>query len=227
VDDDYARLGATGSNAATPFVRTGETSQGARYVGGFLFRDVVVPQSSQIVSATLRLTRWYQGVPVVLELAGQLSPHASDFNPANPPPDQRPKTTARVSWPISNTTGATATSPNLASILQEIVGQSEWQPGNDLALLISPGATGPQLAEWHAFDFSAANAAQLTIQYGPRPATDTPTPTETATETATPTATPLLTETPTPTATIEPMSTSTPTTTPRSARQLYLPLVLK
>jgi hypothetical protein len=244
VDDDYVLLGgATGSNAEAFYVRTGEaseTGQSSRYVGGFLFRDVAVPQGSQVVSATLRLTSWYQApAPVVLELFGQLSPQASDFSAANPRPDQRPQTISRVLWAVSNTQDATVNSPNLASILQEIVGQGAWRPGNDLALLIGPGSAGEQFADWQAFDFSAANAAQLTIRYEPFAATDTPMPTATrtstptttptlpATETATLTAKPLLTETPTPTATTDLTSTPTPTATPQPERRLYLPLVLK
>ena len=49
-------------------------------------------------------------------------------------------------------------SPDLASIVQEVVGQSGWQPGNNLALLISPALTGQEIVGWQAFDLSPFNA---------------------------------------------------------------------
>lgn len=223
-----------------------------QYMGGFLFRDIRVPQGAQIISATLRLVYWYQsGAPVALETAGQLSLHAEDFSPANLRPSQRPQTNARALWTISSTGSPTAESVNLAGVVQEIVGQRGWQPGNDLALLIRPGPTGTKFVDWQSFDFSAANAAQLTIRYETVAATDTPTPTATATATptATATVTPTLTptatdtDTPTPTSTATPtltptlvpivtetatqVATLTPTATSQPQRRLYLPLVLR
>lgn len=245
VDDTHETLGgAAGLSSDSFYVRTGELGAEAQYLGGFLFRDVRAPQGAQIVSATLRLTYWYQpDAAVALEVAGELTPQASDFSAANLPPHARPRTLARAQWAITDTQGISVESPNLAGIIEEIMGQDGWQPGNNLALLISPGLAGAMFADWQAFDFSAANAAQLILSYRVKEETPTPSPTATGTPTATPTPTdtPAATATDTPTATamatgtptVTPSPTetqapiATPTVTPRRWATRYLPLVLR
>jgi hypothetical protein len=252
-DDTHETLGgAAGLSSDSFYVRTGELGTEAQYLGGFLFRDVRAPRGAQIVSATLRLTYWYQpAAPVILAVAGELTPQASDFSAANPRPHARPRTLARTQWTITETQGISVESPNLAGIIEEIMGQDGWQPGNNLALLISPGLAGAMFADWQAFDFSAANAAQLTLNYRVKEETPTPSPTATGTPTATPTPTDTpaatATDTPTPTATDTPTATAmatgtptvtpsptetqapiaTPTVTPRRWATRYLPLVLR
>ena len=189
-DGAYLRMGGR-PGTAVPYVQ---------YIDGLLFRDVRVPQGARVVSATLRLETWYQsGAPVLVEVAGQLSPQANDFSPANPWPQQRPKTALRTAWTLSVAMTGTVISPDLAGIVEEIVGQSGWKPGNNLVLLISPVLTGQQFMDWQAYDFSPANAARLTISYETPPATITPTPTATATASPTSTVTPTGTPTPAPT----------------------------
>ncbi len=215
VDDAYAVLGSTtslynGDSYVRMGGRPGSLVPYVQYVAGLLFRDVRVPQAAQITSAQLRFNFWYQsGAPVKVEIAGQLSPQAGDFSATNPWPHQRPKTVLRTAWTIIGTVSGATESPDLAAVVQEVVGQPGWQAGNNLALLISPALQGQQFVDWQAYDFSPANAAQLTISYELPPATATPTPTTmatpsgTPTPTSTPTATPTTTPTPTPTATPE------------------------
>jgi hypothetical protein len=220
MDDAYVNLGKTNDLYYDAFYvrmggRPGTAAPYVQYVDGFLFRDVRVPQGSQIVSATLRVSYWYQsGAPVLAEMAGQLSPQAGDFNPANPWPNQRPLTVQRTRWTLTSIVSGTVESPDVAAIVQEIVGQAGWQAGNNLALLIGPVLAGEQFVDWAAYDFSPAAAAQLLLRYGPPPATVTPTPTVTPTETATPTPTATATPSQTPTETPTPTPTFTPTVTP-------------
>ena len=221
MDDAYVNLGKTNDLYYDAFYvrmggRPGTAAPYVQYVDGFLFRDVRVPQGSQIVSATLRVSYWYQsGAPVLAEMAGQLSPQAGDFNPANPWPNQRPLTVQRTRWTLTSIVSGTVESPDVAGIVQEIVGQAGWQAGNNLALLIGPVLAGEQFVDWAAYDFSPATAAQLILRYEPPPATVTPTPTATATptETATPTATASSTPTATPSPTATPTFSPTPTPT--------------
>ena len=63
-------------------------------------------------------------------------------------------------------------SPDLAAVVEEIVGQAAWRQGNNLALLISPVLTGKQTMDWMAYDVKPEGAAQLVIHYEavvPRP----------------------------------------------------------
>ncbi len=174
-------------------------------------------------------------------IAGQLSPHAEDFRLANAWPQERPQTSITTSWTLTATVGAEAMASDVSGIVQEIVGQAGWQPGNDLALLIEPVDEGTQAhtppfvgqdasvgrpaeglsesgtllarqyVDWQAFDFDPGNAAELLVYYG-KPETPTPGPVGTPTGTPTPTAT--VTETPTPTGTPTGTPTATMTATP-------------
>lgn len=213
MDDTYVRVDTEELLYDTNFVRMGAREGGAvPYVDGFLFRDVRIPQGSQIIAAHLELEPWgYQsGVPVVVEIAGDLRGQSDDFNPANPWAHLRPRTLSRVPWTIPTTVTGRTTSPDIAAIIEEIVTQPDWRPGNNLAILVDATVASTQFVDWQAYDFRPANAAVLVVSYRQRAA---PTPSATPSPTAT--------HTPTPTVT----ATSTVTPTPR--RVIYLPLVVR
>ena len=58
-------------------------------------------------------------------------------------------------------TGPNQRTPNLASIVQEIVSRPGWSPGNAIALVIT--GTGTRIAV--AYDDSPALAAKLVVHY--------------------------------------------------------------
>ncbi len=217
VDDTYVRVDTEELLYDRNLVRMGAREGGAiPYTDGFLFRDLRIPQGAQIISARLELQPWgYQsGIPVVVAIAGDARGQADDFNPANWPAHLRLRTTASVSWMLTSTASGLTTSPDIAAVVQEIVGLDDWRAGNNLAILIDATGVSQQYVDWQAYDFSAANAARLVLSYQ---AVATPTATATSTATSTPTRT----ATPTFTATHTPTPTSTPPTT------AWLPLLLR
>lgn len=216
--------------------RPGTSVPYVSYIGGLLFRDVRVPAGSVITSARLKVWPWGEqtGAPVVLEVAGERSVRPETFWMGNPWPYVRAKTAARIAWTMPAIVGTStyAESPDLAAVVQELVDLPGWQAGGDLSLLLGPQTTENTIS-WGAYDFWAAHAPELVIEYGPRPAdtpTSTPTVTETATATPTGTATPTVTgtptDTPTATATETVLPTITPTETPVAPAHTYLPLIL-
>ena len=184
------------------------------YEGGFLFRDVRIPQAARIISATLQLNTWIQyGLPVALKIAGDDRSSAVDFSAANPPLHGRARTDARVPWSFATTPTGWQNSPDIAGIIQEIVGRPDWQPGNKLGILVDPAtAAETHYSTWISYDGSRVNAARLIVSYEV-PATSTPTATATSTATLTPTPTATPTASPTPTATASQTPTETPTAT--------------
>lgn len=208
------------------FVRTGGRPDDIGRViplqGGFVFRDVRIPQGARIISATLQLNARYQsGFPIAMLIAGDDRAMADDFNPANLIIDSRPRTTARVPWTMTASANGWLASPDIAAIVQELVTRTDWTAGNDLGLLVDSVAGTDKYANWWSFDGGPISAARLLAAYEalatqtPTPtATPTTTPTATRTPTHTPTATATSTPTHTPTAT--PTATFTPTTTPTS-----------
>jgi len=171
LDDAYVTLGSTtdlytDTRSIRMGGRPGVAVPYVEYVTGLLFRDLPVPRCAQITSAKLRMNTWYQsGVPVEVEVAGQLSPQADTFSVENPWPHQRPKTAQRTPWTLTKPVSGTVESPDLATVVQEIVWQDGWQEGNNLALVISPVLTGKQTMDWQAYDFKPEGAAQLLIHY--------------------------------------------------------------
>src|SRR5690606_15889001 len=72
-------------------------------------------------------------------------------------------TSASVSWSPGawNTIGQTHQSPDLSSLIQEVVARSGWSPGNDLVIVIT--GSGERTAE--AFDGVASLAPLLHVEY--------------------------------------------------------------
>ena len=218
MDDAYVRTDTGELLLSFPYVRSGARQAGAiPYMTGFLFRDVRIPRGADITSAKLVLRPFgnQSGVPIAVTLRGDLRPQSQDFNPDNLLLHLRPRTVASVPWTLNGTVTLPIDSPDISSVVEEIVAQPGWQAGNNLAIFIDAVGESVQYVDWNAYDLSPSQAAQLIVSYqtvtGP---TSTPTRTPTRTPTITPTRTP--TRTPTPTATARP-----------PARRIYLPVILR
>lgn len=222
MDDAYVRLDTGDFLFDGDVVRMGARLDGAApYAAGFLFRDVRIPRGAAISGASLQLAWHYQdGAPVEVTLVGDLQGNVGDFRANGWQPQLRRRTAARVPWTITGTLAGSVTSPDISALIQEIVAQPEWQPGNDLAILIDPTGNSRRYISWRAFDLSPGQAARLALSYTTTGSTNTPTPTATATATftRTPTITPTATATRTPTAT---------PTRPVTTRRVFLPLILR
>jgi hypothetical protein len=145
----------------------GNDSQGP-YESGLEFA-LPVPQGVAIDTATLR----------VIATADQLgSPTASvrGYDVADAPAFQAgsstpltqfaPLTQASVAWPFPTfISGQSYDSPDLAAVVEEVVGRNDWVSGNHLGLILDPaGTTGDQ---WRCFgNFISGNAATLEVTYG-------------------------------------------------------------
>lgn len=227
MDDAYTRLDTGDFLFDADVVRMGARLDGAApYAAGLLFRDVRIPRGAAISNATLQLEWHYQdGTPVEAVLVGDLQGNAGDFRANGWQPQLRRRTAARVPWTITTTLAGSVTSPDISALIAEIVAQPDWQPGNDIAILIDPTAASRRYISWRAFDLSPGQAARLTLNYGPATGpTNTPTPTASPTPTLTPTRTPTVTPTASPTPTRTP--TITPTR-PAGSRRVFLPLILR
>jgi hypothetical protein len=104
-----------------------------------------------------------QDDPASFTVRGEASDNAATFNRSRNGISQRPATAQSVQW--SNVGawkhGDAQWTPNLAPIVQEIVGRSGWAAGNALALVIS--GDGERTAV--AFDGHPAGAPVLYVEY--------------------------------------------------------------
>ncbi len=189
---------------------------------GLRFTNVAVPQGATITSAYLEFeTDETDSESTSVTIRAQAVDDAPAFGAAAYDLTGRPLTGAAVDWSAIaawDTVSEKHQSPDLASVVQEVIGRSGWQQNNDIVFVIS--GSGRRAAE--SYDGEAANAPLLHIEYAadlpptntPLPPTNTPVP-PTATAVP-PTNTPLPpTNTPVPpTATaVPPTSTPDPSTT--------------
>ena len=79
-------------------------------------------------------------------------------------------TTATVSWSNPGTDGSQQTSPDIKTIIQEIVNRSGWSSGNAIMIqmfvsgTVSGGDSGSKTRDMRSYEYSSASkAAQLTI----------------------------------------------------------------
>ena len=174
---------------------------------GMRFTGVAIPKNATIINSYAE----FEVDEVSTDAAsvtfwGQAADNPVAFTTGSLNISSRPPTSSSVVWnsiPSWNTVNVKHQSPNLNSIIQEIVNRPGWNSGNSLVLTAS--GTGRRTAE--AYDGEIPAAVKLVVTYSVGPTvTPTPTPTidpfaPTPTETPSPTLTPVPTETPLPTPT--------------------------
>ncbi len=108
---------------------------------------------------------------VSLIIEGQLSPDPATFSSTSGDISSRPKTTARVVWDIpqwmtEHAKGPEERTPDISSIIQEIVNQDGWN-GNAIVLMFrdNPAKPSQGTREAESFDGGASEAPLLHISY--------------------------------------------------------------
>jgi hypothetical protein len=134
---------------------------------GMRFTGVGVPDGAVITNAYVQFqVDEVSTVTTSLTIAGQAADSAATFTTAAADITNRSRTTASAAWaplPWSTVNARTTDqrTPNLASVVQEIVDRPSWLSGNPVALIIT--GTGARVAE--SFDGGAAKAPVLHIEY--------------------------------------------------------------
>ena len=173
-------LGAEGGGADAQL-------QGIRFLG------IDIPAGSTITSANIQFTvDEADDEPTSVQIFGELSPDPGTFTEDVGDISGRARTTAVVAWnDIPNwddasvgSAGPDQLTPDLSSIVQELIGQAGWSAGNAIAFIIEGGPDSERTAE--SFDGDAGAAALLHIEYtsggggGGAIAWETPNPNTTA-----------------------------------------------
>jgi predicted metal-dependent phosphoesterase TrpH len=134
---------------------------------GLRFQGITIPKGATITNAYIRFTtdEIKTGTTSLL-IQGQNADNAATFTTAKKNISGRTKTAAFVSWSPSGWSSAGAsgtlqTTPELKSIIQEIINRSGWASGNSMAFIIS--GTGTRTAV--AFETSPAGSAMLHIEW--------------------------------------------------------------
>lgn len=137
-----------------------------QYVG-LRFESVDVPPNAIIDSAFIQFTADGETTdPTLVEIYGELIPNASAFADLDYNISARTRTSRLVNWNIQewnigDQRSKRERTPNLSSIVSEIIEQSQWQESNSLAFIIEGSGT----RRAYSWDESPNQSAQLHIYY--------------------------------------------------------------
>jgi hypothetical protein len=158
---------------------------------GLRFNSINIPQGATITKAYLTFTARYDAPGSVAKtmITGDKEPNAATFSNLADFQSRRGKevggadntkiTTAQVPWDFDSTQkwnlGDTYTSPDISTVVQEIINQPNWSSGNNLALFWDDFAGKSDPGAWRSgfsyegsmFAYSSdIDSPVLTIEYG-------------------------------------------------------------
>lgn len=161
-DDAYQASSGTMYTSSTNHT----TSSTGRYFG-HRFLNVTIPAGSTINSATLQI---YVGNAtyddIHFTITGEDIDDAPEFTSTAYDISDRIDTAASVNWDADGVGSGWQSSPDLATIIQEIVDRPSWASGNDI-VVIAVTTTGINIDE-RMWEFSGnVYGAKLDIDYTP------------------------------------------------------------
>ncbi len=142
-------------------------ASGGNQTIGMRFNAINIPQGSTVVSAYIQFTAAKaRSTTTSLMLKGEAVDNATTFRKINNNLSTRSTTTASMSWsPVPWVTagdaGGDQRTPDLTSIVQEIVNRANWTNNNSLAIIV----TGSGKREATSFEANASAAPVLHLEY--------------------------------------------------------------
>ncbi|MBX3102944.1 MAG: hypothetical protein KF690_10580 [Bacteroidetes bacterium] len=138
---------------------------GFNQIVGVRFTNVLVPRGATVANATVSFEVDEAGAAGTTDLTFRAHniDNSPEFTAGTGNISGRAQTTASVTWSAvpDPAVNAALVTPDLASVVQEVVDRAGWQPGNALTILIT--GTGRRTVE--AFEGEQANAPFLAITY--------------------------------------------------------------
>jgi hypothetical protein len=125
--------------------------QRGNQVVGIRFADIQIPEGTQIKKAYLQFTADEVDTEQTdLTIHAELADNAEAFRNVDHNITSRPKTSASVKWlpepwNVDGERSEKQRTPDLSSLIQEVIAQPSWQAGNALVLIIS--GSGKRVAE--------------------------------------------------------------------------------
>lgn len=144
---------------------------GGNQTVGIRFNGINIPQGATITNAYIQFkTDETTSVVTFLSIQGEASDNATTFTKSIGDISSRPRTAAAVTWsPVPWTVvgeaGPDQRTPNISSIIQEIVNRLDWLSGNSQAVIFT--GTGERVAE--SYDGGQDGAPLLHVEYNTGP----------------------------------------------------------
>lgn len=162
------------SIGTTILVRS-EAGAARRTNAGLRFANINIPQGATITSAVLNVSITSTSVDSpYADIYANAVDNANDFT-SEASVNNRVRTSAAVLWNQVDVGTGYKPSPNIASVIQEIVNRSGWASGNSIALLLDGKPDQTRVLSFRAFDgYGIAGSARLVINYSTDPDTTPP-----------------------------------------------------
>jgi len=140
---------------------------------GVRFQNLEIPPGAEIVNAYIEFTAKVSlgsGAAMNLKINVEDSDNAAAFNGANYDLSSRTITSKKVHWdPAIWTANNTYQTPDISTLVQDIVDRSGWQSGNSLVFLLQYESASGEKRDAYSYDSSSANAPLLHIEYTQAP----------------------------------------------------------
>ena len=134
---------------------------------GMRFNAITIPRGASITNAYIQFKAiGTDSGAVSLTIQGEATDNATAFTTIANNITGRTKTAASIAWSppawnIIGEAGASQRTPNISSIIQEIVNRSGWASGNSLVVVINGTGTRPATS----FESDSASAPLLHVEY--------------------------------------------------------------
>ncbi|MEL6923479.1 MAG: Ig-like domain-containing protein, partial [Bacteroidota bacterium] len=137
-----------------------------RPYSGLRFANMNIPAGSVITAAYLELTaKENRSGTISANLYGEDSGSSASFLQMNNNISGRTRTTALVGWNIGSVEkDSVYQSPDIATVIQEIVDRSDWESGNRYVTLMLEN-TGTDEVKFKTYDHTAQEAPRLIINF--------------------------------------------------------------
>lgn len=169
--DDAEELG-TSTDLTSPSLELTAGASGNQTVG-MRFGNVPIPRGATIVAAYVQFTAdASSSAATALQIAGQAADSAPAFSSGAGNITSRMRTQATVpwnpgAWTLVGEAGPAERTPEIASVIQELVARPGWASGNALVIIVTGDGLGLRAARAHDGDPPAA--ALLHVEYQDRP----------------------------------------------------------
>ena len=147
-------------------------SQGLQTVG-LRFSNITIPTNATIVNAYIQFTAdGSSSGNIDITIKGEDIAYSSTFSNTPNNISNRNTTASNVVWTpssswIDNASGLGQRTPDLSTIVSEVISSNGWQIGNPITFIISGNGNSSDFREAYSFDGNSSKSAQLVIEYNP------------------------------------------------------------
>lgn len=159
-------FGAGFSSSLNEVFASSNTGSTSRYNGGFRFTNVTIPQGETITAAYLTVQPISTSADDAnVDILAEDVDNAVDFS-TNADVTSRVRTTASVAWVQDSLGAADVNSPEIKTVIQEVIDRPGWASGNAMVILMDGKSNVNKTFQVKSRDSSATLCARLHIEYG-------------------------------------------------------------